>query len=376
MSHAILSVLMVLETWGTGGTEAFVREMALWLHDRDIAQVSVCLLIGDRASRRSAEQALAGVANEVHVLDAASPWAVFRRLRTLLQHQCPDICHLHLYSHLLPAVLAVRAARAPRLVTTLHMPLWQWSRRHRWAWRFAVSASDWVTGNSSATLRSVGRWPESPRARARLVRPPLAVQARQAPSRRRQGGTKEYFVVAGIGRLSRYKGWDVLLQSMQLLDGDTPGAWQVRLFGEGPERRRLTELANRLGIGGVVRFEGFVPIERLVSEVSKCDVCVLPSQFEGLGMAAIEAMALGVPTITADFEASLDFIEDGVTGHTFPRGDTKALAMLLRWHREHPHATEGIAARGQAFVRERFHPDAVFAPLPEIYGVELVARQG
>lgn len=79
-------------------------------------------------------------------------------------------------------------------------------------------------------------------------------------------------------------------------------------------------------------------------------------------------MALGVPTITADFEPAAHFIEHGLAGNTFERGDAQALAVLLDWHRQHPEAATVIGARGQAHVRERFHPDAVFAPLPAIYG--------
>jgi len=43
-------------------------------------------------------------------------------------------------------------------------------------------------------------------------------------------------------------------------------------------------------------------------------------------------MTLGVPTITADYGASLDYIEHGVTGHRFPCGNVQALADLLAWH--------------------------------------------
>ena len=68
-----------------------------------------------------------------------------------------------------------------------------------------------------------------------------------------------------------------------------------------------------LGIAEHVRMPGRVDHPTVIKTLRRCDVSVLPSRFEGLGMAALEAMQYGVPTITADFEASYDFLEDGVT---------------------------------------------------------------
>lgn len=358
-------ILMAMEHWGRGGTEAYVGQLVAWLNERDIGPVSLCLFHGDKASAEEVGAALPGLAEPVHVLGGRGRTAAPVRFYRLLRRLRPDVCHLHLYSSLFPAVLAARSAFVPLVVTTLHMPLWQWSLRHRIGWRLAVAASHRLTGGSSATLGSVGHWPESDS--ARRVPPPLSPVWRKLPGREPDNGGDAPLIVAGAGRLSREKAWHVLLHALAIAGEDCRGSFRLRLFGDGPERRRLEVLADRLGVGGMVRFEGHLPQERLARELAGCDVFVLPSDFEGFGMSAVEAMSLGIPTITSDYGASADYIEHGVTGHRFPRGDAPALADLLRWHLTHRGEARVLAERGRTFVRERFEPDTVFAPLPTLY---------
>lgn len=356
-------VWMVLEGWGQGGTEAFLRELVLWLHQHNVARVSLCLLAGDEASRRVAAQAVTGAVEGVHVLGRVAGWGTFGRLFALLRRERPDICHLHLYSSLLPALLAARAAGA-RVVSTLHMPLSQWSPRHRLAWRLAVRGSHGVTMGSRATAASFGRW--GPRDRVHLIWPPLAPAWRETKPASRSDVSGGDFQVMGVGRLAKEKDWPTLVRAVGLLKDRSGAEVRLRIRGEGPLRETLLALAREAGIA--LELPGMAEPSVLIEELAAAQVFVLPSRFEGLGMAAIEAMARGVPAITADFGASADFIEPGVTGHTFPRGDAEALAALLDWHRQHPAAAAVIGARGQALVRERFHPDAVFASLPAVYG--------
>lgn len=376
MTEDARHILMVLESWGKGGTESFVRQLVDWLADNTDLRISVCLLKAGATARQAAVQALPIAERDVHVLGAGNAVSVFLRFLRLLRRLRPDVCHLHLYSSLLPAVVASRCARAPCIVTTLHMPLWNWSPRHRLAWRLAVAMSHKVTGNSSATLRSAGRQPGSKG--THLVPPPLPTELLHASSRAIGShdvqANDSSWTISGIGRLSREKCWDTLLRALHLLETDNPGAWRLGLFGDGPEREVLEKLAESLGIAAIVRFEGFLPFNQLVDGLSDCDISVLPSRFEGLGMAAIEAMALGIPTVTSDFDASADFIKPGVTGRTFPRGDAKALARLLERYRSHPEEAAAIAERGRSFVRKRFNPDRVFSPVLTAYGVNAAKR--
>jgi glycosyltransferase involved in cell wall biosynthesis len=86
-----------------------------------------------------------------------------------------------------------------------------------------------------------------------------------------------------------------------------------------------------------------------------------------LGISAIEAMAIGLPTITADFPASSEYIRDGETGTRFPRGDWRALAERIAWHIDHPERATSIAQKGRSFVLDRFSPENTFTRYMELY---------
>ena len=113
--------------------------------------------------------------------------------------------------------------------------------------------------------------------------------ARIEPSRR---------VVLYVGRLAAMKGVDTFLRAAARVAPIAPDVLFV-VAGEGPEYPRLVELAARLGVGDRVMFLGKVTDEERELLLSGASVFVLPSVVEPFGIAALEAMAAGVPTIVS-----------------------------------------------------------------------------
>ena len=105
-------------------------------------------------------------------------------------------------------------------------------------------------------------------------------------------------VVLYLGRLAAMKGVDTFLRATARIAPAVPDALFV-IAGEGPEYPRLVELAARLGIGERVMFLGKVNEEEREILLSGASVFVLPSVVEPFGIAALEAMAAGVPTIVS-----------------------------------------------------------------------------
>ncbi|HEX5138929.1 MAG TPA: glycosyltransferase [Planctomycetota bacterium] len=101
------------------------------------------------------------------------------------------------------------------------------------------------------------------------------------------------FVVGTVSRFTRPKRIDRLLDGFSRMQGREDA--MLLLVGDGPERARLEEHAARLGISGSTLFTGYrvdaAGYQRLM------DVCVLPSEVEGFGLAAVEALALGKPAV-------------------------------------------------------------------------------
>ncbi|MGD0250316.1 MAG: glycosyltransferase family 4 protein, partial [Thermoplasmata archaeon] len=103
-------------------------------------------------------------------------------------------------------------------------------------------------------------------------------------------------VVLYVGRLAAMKGVDTFLKAAARVVSVVPDVLFV-VAGEGPEYPRLVALAARLGIGERVMFLGKVSEEEREILLAGASIFVLPSVVEPFGIAALEAMAAGVPTI-------------------------------------------------------------------------------
>lgn len=141
------------------------------------------------------------------------------------------------------------------------------------------------------------------------------------------GGT--VFTLGHIGSIMPAKGWRILVAAAaHLREQGYP--IQVILAGRGPEAGQARELSE--SSGGWVTYWGFVanPRETVMREL---DVLVLMSEQEGLPMAIIEALSLGVPVIATPVGGIPEAVADGVNGFLVPRtveALTAALAKLIR----------------------------------------------
>ncbi|MCX9011240.1 MAG: glycosyltransferase family 4 protein [Candidatus Methanoperedens sp.] len=99
------------------------------------------------------------------------------------------------------------------------------------------------------------------------------------------------------GRLIKEKNIDMLLETVDHLRNTMPGI-KCHIIGDGPEKERLTELANKRGLLDNVTFFGFMEYDEMIARIKSSKVLVLPSSREGFGMVVIEAFACKVPVVT------------------------------------------------------------------------------
>lgn len=155
-----------------------------------------------------------------------------------------------------------------------------------------------------------------------------------------------------VGRLSRYKGFDVLLRAL----ADVPGARLV-LVGEGECANALRETAAACGVANRVRFAGALDDATLLAAYAAADAFVLPSlnRGEAFGLVLLEAMRARLPVVASAIQGSGigEVVADGDTGVLVPPGDAPALAgALARLH--DANLRQRIGARGRQRWEERF----------------------
>jgi glycosyltransferase involved in cell wall biosynthesis len=130
-------------------------------------------------------------------------------------------------------------------------------------------------------------------------------------------------VVGAMGRLERQKGFDVLIDALAFL----PGVSAV-VAGDGPERDALVRQAQDLSVAD--RF-AIVPWQDDVGPfLRSLDVFVLPSRYEGLPLALLEAMATGASIVASDVGAVGEAVVSGETALLVPTADPQALAAGVR----------------------------------------------
>ena len=124
-----------------------------------------------------------------------------------------------------------------------------------------------------------------------------------------------------VGRLAREKGFGVLLDALGLLDEPV----RLDVFGDGPARAELEAAAS-----GDVHFHGARPRAEIAETLALAHALVVPSLREGLGMVALEALAVGRPVIASGTGGLVETVVDGDDGILVPPGDPAALADALR----------------------------------------------
>ncbi len=158
-----------------------------------------------------------------------------------------------------------------------------------------------------------------------------------------------------VGRLIRYKHVDDLLVAFSRLDLDA----EMYIVGEGPERKNLEDLAEKLKVDHNVTFTGFINERKKIELLKSSHVLVLPSSTEGFGIAVIEAWASRAAVIVSDIPALRELVEKGKTGLLFKLGDVKGLRERLERVLKDKALREEITREGYELVKRRFAWDKV-----------------
>lgn len=173
----------------------------------------------------------------------------------------------------------------------------------------------------------------------------------------RVADTGEAGYVMTAGRLTAQKNQAMLIRAFAAIAGDTEE--ELRIYGEGELRRPLEALIARLGMEGRIRLMG--ASDDMPAALAGCRLFVLPSDFEGMPNALLEAMAAGRCCVSTACPCGGPeaVIESGVNGLLVPVGEEKALssAMLELLRDEEKRRTLAAAAGESAAA---FRPEAIF----------------
>ena len=147
----------------------------------------------------------------------------------------------------------------------------------------------------------------------------------------RDPGERERLRLITVGRLSKQKGIDILLDACSQALGRSRVKFELVIVGDGEDRDALAAQAAELRLGNSVRFLG--RLHDVHAQLVSSDVFVLPSRSEGFPNSMIEAMSVGLPVIAARCRGGVEDILGDACGRQyaldFPPGDAEALAERI-----------------------------------------------
>jgi glycosyltransferase involved in cell wall biosynthesis len=157
---------------------------------------------------------------------------------------------------------------------------------------------------------------------------------------------------AYVGRLVSIKGLDLIIGAVQDLR-NRGASFHIDIIGDGPEREHLERLTSERGLNDVISFLGFLEGEELEKKVSDVAVVLMPSIWEETaGLAAMEHMARGKPTIVSDIGGLAEVVAD--SGLKFSPGNPRALADQMSKFLEDPDLVRRLGAAALKRASELF----------------------
>jgi glycosyltransferase involved in cell wall biosynthesis len=140
------------------------------------------------------------------------------------------------------------------------------------------------------------------------------------------------------------------------------------MVGGGPDRPELETLAQSLGVGDRIGFTGALPHEQAMAELDRCHIHVMPSRIDGFGVAHVEAMAAGIPTIGGAGTGAEDIAGAGEGAYLVRPGDSSALVRTLDELLRDDARRERLGQHARRTVADRFSWEAGGKLTVDIYG--------
>lgn len=289
------------------------------------------------------------------------------RLRSLVRAEDPDVLHSWLFAGNAYARLIAGRQPRPRVVVSERcVDTWK-SGWQLWLDRRQIRRTQRLIANSHSVAdfyRERGFPPD------RIAVIPNGVEIPQFDTGERKAVLDEFdippehSVVGYVGRLARQKRGKDLIWAMQLLR-QLREKVHMLVVGDGPERRKLQDLAKHMGCDHLVRFASHR--DDASRFYAAFDVFWLASDFEGMSNSLMEAMAAGIPCVVSDIPPNRELLEDGKQGFVVKVGDSVGFAQFTDRILADAELHGRLAAAARERMRSEFGIDRMVAAHAALY---------
>jgi glycosyltransferase involved in cell wall biosynthesis len=355
-----MHVCHFITTLERGGAQSLVRDIIN--HDESGIVHSVCYFGDDTALESELVEAGADVVRVGDPSYSDIP-RIVRNLRLYLQRKDVDVLHTHLIHATVLGRVAGTLGGVGGIVSSIHNVRRNFTRVERFSERVSRPIDDATIAVSEAVRQSFevsNRWKTIPNGvptdefNRRVVTADISVIPKGA---RGEGPT-----FLNVARYVPEKNQSILVRAMESVISHRPSA-SLLVVGRGPEENRLRQLVKQHDIGDSVYITGEVP--NIHPYFAVADWFVLSSMHEGLPITVLEAMAAGLPVISADIPGIRGVVIDGETGVLLENVSSHTLAEAFVHINEKQR--EVMADRTREHVKTKFDIDVVTSNYRRVY---------
>lgn len=347
-----------------GGGEEYLIMAAEGIQERGFAPTIICL--PDSALAKEAKKRGIDVVEVQFYLP--NVFMAARRLKRVLEAADYNIVHTHGYYSGLVGRRAARKAGIRHIVNTVHIevvPRFSGSfkaRVIRYLRNFieTMTAGDIVyVAVSEEILRQlkiIGISAE----KIRVIYPGISFWC--YPDRLNEGEKKKV-VFGSAGRLVAVKDFATLIRAFSRVFKKGKLV-ELAIYGEGPEKEMLKNVARSEGVAGIVHFPGYKQKEEIYKNI---DVFVMSSLSEGFPLALLEAASCGLPCICTSAGGQVEIIKNDETGIVVPPADVSALSEAMNWVIDNYDAARQMGEKARTHIAGRFSRERMVEEHVKLY---------
>lgn len=362
-------LLVIVTLAEAGGAQTFASSLAAGMRDRYDVEVAAH---GPGALADACARLRVPFHHVPHLVRDPRPYhdaLAVRELRALARGLAPDIVQINSSKAGVLARLALPGLEV-RTVFTAHG--WAFSGRNGAAGalyaaseRAVAPLTDAIVCVSRHDLRLARERGIAPRHGLHVIHNGIDAPAVQ-PRGPRAGA---HLVLGCTARLAPPKDLSTLLDALV-----QPGCerWELRIFGDGPDRDAIEGRRAELGLGDRVTLLG--NREDVASQLADCDAFALITDWEGLPYSILEAMAAGLPVLATGVGGIPDLVAPGATGELVPPRDAAAAGRVLAAWAADPARLPSLGGAGHARARAFFSRERMIGRYDALFGSLLSRR--
>jgi glycosyltransferase involved in cell wall biosynthesis len=368
-------ILIITATLNFGGAERTVVDSAKALAKNGKYHPIVCSLLDKGEMKKEIEKSgIEYVSPGFKKVKNAIPNLI--AIRRLIKKIRPDIIHAHQFASDFYGSIGAIWLKIP-IISHIHNPDMPQPLSRKIA-RYVLSR--WLINYFILTIENESEWFEKniPLAKEKISILHNAVDQKnlslpdgfdKKKMRSELNIPEKNFIIGSVGRIVWEKGYDLLLSAFKNILEKHPDSFLI-LVGDGPELKKLKNMARKLNIFDKVIFAGYR--QDAAKWISLFDIFVASSKMESFSLASLEAMHLGTPVIITDHFSSKDILSRAsMVVPCSDKGIIEGIEKLM----ENPELRKEMSEKGNKMIKEEFSMDFYAEKLEKIYDKVLAKKQ-